>query len=87
MPNASTKRRLTKVAKGAKPAAPRAPAQDSVVHTSLYVNASAFDALREIAFNQRRRIHDVVMDGVDLVLVKHGYQPTERRKRGPKSAS
>ncbi len=86
MAKTSKKRPASKARKGTAKPATKTPAGDAVVHTSLYLSASAFDALREIAFRERCKIHDVCLDGIDAVLVKNGYPPTERRKRGPKSA-
>jgi hypothetical protein len=64
---------------------PKASASD-VVHTSLYVPRPAYRKLQEIAFTQDRKVHDLILDGIDRVLAEHGHAPTERRKRGPKSA-
>ena len=31
------------------------------------------EALRQVAFDERRKIHDLIMEGVELALKKHGY--------------
>ena len=61
---------------------PRVP---DIVHTSIYVPKAAYRKLQEIALVQERRVHDIIMDGIDAVLKKHGHAPTERRKRGAKA--
>lgn len=76
------------------PAAPAAPVQTpttkpkgpDIVHTSLYVPRASYRKLQEIALTQDRKVHDVLMDGIDVVLKEHGHAPTERRKRGPKAS-
>lgn len=57
-----------------------------IVHTSIYVPKAAYRKLQEIALVQDRKVHDVIMDGIDAVLKEHGHPPTERRKRGPKAS-
>jgi hypothetical protein len=34
---------------------------------------AAYEALRQIAFDERRKIHDLLMEGVELALKKRGY--------------
>ncbi|WP_295844950.1 hypothetical protein [Tardiphaga sp.] len=63
------------------------PKGPDIVHTSLYVPRASYRKLQEIALTQDRKVHDVLMDGIDAVLKEHGHAPTERRKRGPKAAS
>ena len=67
------------------PAKPKAKAAD-IVHTSIYVPKVAYRKLQEIALVQDRKVHDIIMDGIDKVLQGHGHAPTERRKRGPKAS-
>jgi hypothetical protein len=76
----------------AKPAAPNTPREPAgrrprpdIVHTSLYLPAAVYEALREIAFHERLKIHDVVMQGIDAALRKRGYPPISNagtRKKG-----
>jgi hypothetical protein len=40
----------------------------SIVHTSLYLRVPVYEALRKIAFEERLKIHDVVLEGIDLAL-------------------
>ena len=53
-----------------------------MVHSSLYLPGPVYEALREIAFHERLKIHDVVMQGIDLALRKRGYPPIEGLKAG-----
>lgn len=76
---------------GALTAPPEAPTPEApkpktapVVHTSLYVPRLAYRKLQEIALTQDRRVHDLILDGIDGVLLENGHAPTERRKRGPR---
>jgi hypothetical protein len=60
------------------------PKAAEVVHTSLYIPRPAYRKLQEIALTQDKRVHDLILDGIDRVLQENGHAPTERRKRGPK---
>ena len=40
----------------------------SVVHSSLYLPTPVYQALREIAFNERVKIHDLVMEGIGAAI-------------------
>jgi hypothetical protein len=41
-----------------------------IVHTSLYLPDALYEALREAAFKERRKIHDLVLEGIQLALRK-----------------
>jgi hypothetical protein len=60
-------------------AAGRQPRPD-IVHSSLYLPEAVYEALRETAFKERCKIHDVVLQGIDLALRKRGYPPMEQLK-------
>ena len=49
----------------------------SIVHTSLYLPEPVYEALRKIAFDERLKIHDVVLEGIDLALRRRGYASIE----------
>ena len=57
--------------------APKEPAgrrlRPDIVHSSLYLPGPVYEALRETAFEERCKIHDLVMQGIDLALRKRGY--------------
>jgi hypothetical protein len=52
--------------------AKRQPRPD-IVHTSVYLPDAAHEALREAAFHERVRIHDIIMQGVEMALRKRKY--------------
>ena len=49
----------------------------AIVHTSLYLPEPVYEALRKIAFEERLKIHDVVLEGIDLALRRRGYASIE----------
>ena len=61
----------------------RRPRPD-VVHTSLYLPEAVYEALREIAFYERAKIHDLVMEGIGATLKKRGYPSIDDLKVGRK---
>jgi hypothetical protein len=48
------------------------------VHTSLYLPEALYEGLREAAFRERRKINEIVVEGVEIVLRKR-----RRRDGGP----
>ena len=44
-----------------------------IKHTSVYLPEPAYEALRQVAFDERRKIHDLLIEGVELALKKRGY--------------
>jgi hypothetical protein len=68
--------------------APKAPAgrrpTPDIVHSSLYLPEPVYEALREAAFRERCKIHDLVMQGIDLALRKRGYPSIDELKAGRK---
>ena len=67
----------------AKPAGRRA--RPDVVHTSVYLPKEVHRRLREIAFTRDVKVHDVIMEGIDAALQKHGHPSTAALKDGGKS--
>ncbi len=57
-----------------KPARPvgRKP-RPGTVHTSLYLPEAVYEALRKVAFEERAKIHDLVLEGIELAVRKRGY--------------
>jgi hypothetical protein len=70
---------------GATGAARKPTERPSIVHTSLYLPEPVYEALRKIAFEERIKIHDVVLEGIDLALRRRRYASIEglkaRKKR------
>jgi hypothetical protein len=64
--------------------APAQPAgrwsRPDIKHTSVYLPAAAYEALRQVAFDERCKIHDLVLEGVGLALRKRGYPPMDELK-------
>lgn len=56
----------------------RKPRPD-VQHTSVYIPRGAYERLREIAFAERIKIHDLLMEGVDLAIEKRGHPERTRQ--------
>jgi hypothetical protein len=46
--------------------------------------ADVYEALRKIAFDERLKIHDVVLEGIDLALRRRGYPSIEGLNAGKK---
>ena len=65
----------------AKPAGRRA--RPEVVHTSVYLPREVHRKLREIAFTRDVKVHDIIMEGIDAALQKHGH-PTIATLKGTK---
>src|SRR5271169_3978832 len=49
----------------------------SIVHSSLYLPEPVYEALRKIAFDERLKIHDLVLEGIDAALRRRGYASIE----------
>jgi hypothetical protein len=67
------KGRRTPASRRSTPAEPvgRRPRPD-IVHTSVYLPEATYEALRQIAFDERCRIHDLMIEGIGLALKKRG---------------
>jgi hypothetical protein len=53
-----------------------------VVHSSVYLPEAVYEALRTTAFEERCKIHDLIMQGIELALRKRGYPPIDDLKAG-----
>jgi hypothetical protein len=58
---------------GATSAARTPTERSSIVHSSLYLPEPVYEALRKIAFDERVKIHDIVLEGIDAALRRRGY--------------
>jgi hypothetical protein len=68
------KRRQSPASKGSPPAKPASRwSRPDIKHTSVYLPEAAYEALRQVAFDERRKIHDLLIEGVELALKKRGY--------------
>jgi hypothetical protein len=57
-----------------------------VIHSSLYLPEPVYEVLRKIAFDERKKIHDLATEGIDAVLRRRGYPSIETLKAGKKRA-
>jgi hypothetical protein len=56
-----------------------------VVHSSLYLPEPVYEVLRKIAFEERLKIHDLAIEGLDAVLRRRGYPSVASLKGGKKA--
>ena len=63
---------------------PAGASRPDVVHSSLYLPEPVYEALRETAFKERCKIHDLVMEGIGLALRKRNYPSLETLRAGRK---
>ena len=59
--------------------------REGIVHTSIYVPRPVYQKLREIAFTQERKVHDIIMEGIDAALQKYGHPGIVALKESAKS--
>jgi hypothetical protein len=45
-------------------------AERDVVHTSVYLPRPVYEGLREAAFRERRKIHEIMLEGIAMALRK-----------------
>jgi hypothetical protein len=43
-----------------------------IIHTSVYLPEALYEALREAAFRERRKINEIALEGIELALRKRG---------------
>jgi hypothetical protein len=56
------------------PGKPQGRTGRPIVHTSVYLPEPLYEGLREAAFKERVKIHDIVLEGVRLALRKRGWR-------------
>ena len=56
----------------------------AIVHSSIYLPEAVYEELRKIAFEERLKIHDIVLEGIDAAMRRRGYPPIESLKAGRK---
>lgn len=49
---------------------PRLQRRPGIVQSSIYLPVPMHDALREAAFKEHRKIHDIMLEGIQLALDK-----------------
>ena len=55
-----------------------------MVHSSIYLPEPVYEALRKIAFEERLKIHDIVLEGIEAALRRRGYPSVANVKAGKK---
>ncbi len=50
-----------------------AAGEGDMMRTSLYLPRAVHDKLREIAFTERRKVHELFVEGIDKVLAERGF--------------
>lgn len=48
------------------------PVRRKVSHTSVYLSPRVLKAIKQMALDLDRRPHDLLLEGIDLMLAKHG---------------
>src|SRR5262245_5828874 len=76
-------KRPAKASSASREPAGRRPRPD-IVHTSVYLPEAVYEALREAAFKERCKIHDLIMQGIDMALRKRGYPSVDHLRAGRK---
>ncbi|GJE43588.1 hypothetical protein [Methylobacterium soli] len=64
---------------------PAGRVRPEVVHTSVYLPREVHRRLREIAFTRDCKVHDVIMEGIDAALQKHGHPSVDTIKGDQRS--
>ena len=55
------------------PAKPRSrQGRPGIIHSSVYLPEAVYEALRRVAFEERVKIHDIVLGGIEMALRKRG---------------
>jgi hypothetical protein len=60
------------------PATPARKARADIVHTSIYLPKTVHRKLREVAFTTDRKVHDIILEGIDAALRKYGHDGWKR---------
>lgn len=51
-----------------------------IVHSSVYLPKPLHQRLREIAFKRDCKIHDLIIEGIEAVILRHGVDLERARK-------
>jgi hypothetical protein len=68
----------------AEEASPGRRQRPDIVHSSVYLPEVVYEALREAAFKERVKIHDIVLEGIGAALKRRGYGSIEDLVSGKK---
>lgn len=81
MPSAAKSATAATVEGKATPAA----GEGEMMRTSLYLPRAVHDKLREIAFTERRKVHELFIEGIDKVLAERGFAGTAELRDSTKA--
>jgi hypothetical protein len=59
--------------------------EPEMMRTSLYLSRAVHDKLREIAFTERRKVHELFIEGIDKVLAERGFPGTAELRDSSKA--
>ena len=59
------------------------PAKPKTVQQTAYLPTSVHEQLRRLAFEERAKMHDYIMEGLDLVFQKRGLPSIAELKKIP----
>lgn len=54
-----------------------AKAESELFRTSLYLSRPVHEKLREIAFHERKRVNELLIEGLDKVFAERGYPSSD----------
>lgn len=57
-----------------------AKGEAELFRTSVYLSPAVHDRLRELAFTERKKVNELLMEGLDKLLVSRGYPTTAETK-------
>jgi hypothetical protein len=63
-----------------------AKGENELFRTSLYLSRPVHEKLREIAFHERKRVNDLLIEGLDKVFAERGYPSSEEMKSSAKAS-
>jgi hypothetical protein len=78
-------KRSTRSTRARSGAPPEIRQRHAIIHSSLYLPEPVYEALRKVAFEERVKIHDLAMEGIDTVLRRRGYPSAGSLKAGKKA--
>lgn len=62
----------------------RGTIRERATQMSVYLEHPAYDQLRELAFTERKKMHQLLLEGVDLLFKKRGLKSlAQLEKAGP----
>ena len=56
-------------------------ARPDIAKSTIYLPSAVHDRLREIAFTERCKVHDLIMEGIDRMLESRGHPERARDRK------